>query len=107
MPEPADRRSADRFQVNADASCPFISPVVEDFGPVKIRDLSMAGVGLLMSRKVEPGALVAITLANTVKGFSKTVLMRVIHTTPVAGNYLVGGTFTTPLTYQEMSALVL
>src|SRR5690242_15934319 len=30
MPDPAERRAAERFPVNADASCPFLSPVVED-----------------------------------------------------------------------------
>jgi hypothetical protein len=107
MPEPADRRAADRFPVNADASCPFASPVVEDFGPVKIRDISMVGAGLLTSRRVEPGTMLAITLANNAKGFSKTVVAKVIHATPALGTCLVGVTFTTPLTYQEMSALVL
>ena len=107
MPEPADRRGAERFQVNADASCPFLSPVVEDFGPVKIRDVSMLGAGLLTSRRVEPGTTIAVTLANKPKGFSKTVIAKVVHATPVLGNFLIGVTFTTPITYQEMSALVL
>ena len=107
-PAPVVRTSAtERFPVNAEASCPFVSPVVEDFGPVKIRDLSMAGAGLLTSRRVEPGTMLAITLANTAKGFSKTVVAKVIHATPVPGSCLLGVTFTTPLTYQEMSALVL
>ena len=35
------------------------------------------------------------------------VLVRVAHVTPLTGGYLVGGSFVTPLTYQEMSALVL
>jgi hypothetical protein len=107
MPEPADRRQAERFPVNADASCPFASPVVENFGPVKIRDVSMQGVGLIVSRKVEPNTLLAITLTNQTRGFSKTVLVRVTHSTPLAGGYLVGGSFTVPLTYQDMSTLVM
>jgi hypothetical protein len=107
MPEPVDRRQSERFPVNADASCPFLSPVTEDFGPVKIRDISMAGIGLLMSRRIEPGSLLAITLANSAKNFSKTVFVRVAHVTFMSGNYLVGGNFTVPLTYQEMTSLVL
>jgi hypothetical protein len=107
MPEPADRRAAERFPVNAEASCPFLSPVVEDFGPVKIRDISMVGAGLLTSRRVEPGTTLAITLANTAKGFSKTVVAKVVHATPMPGSCLIGVTFTTALTYQEMTMLVL
>jgi hypothetical protein len=107
MADPADRRTAERYPVNADAACPFLSPVAEDFGAVKIRDVSMHGVGLLASRRVEPGTLLAVVLANTSRGFSKTALARVAHVTALGGNFLVGCTFVTPLTYQEMSSLVL
>jgi hypothetical protein len=97
----------DRYPVNADATCPFVSPVVEDFGAARIRDVSMNGVGLMLSRRVEPGTLLAVTLANQARGFKKTVTVRVTHATPMSGCYLVGGTFITPLTYQEMTTLVM
>lgn len=107
MADFTERRASERFKVNADASCPLVSPVAEDFGPVKIRDVSMEGIGLLTSKKVEAGTMLAVTLANKAKGFNKVVLVRVTHATPVAGGCLIGGTFTIPLTYQEMTALVL
>jgi hypothetical protein len=107
MAEPVDRRAAERYPVNIDATCPFLSPVVEDFGTVKIRDVSMQGVGLLVSRRLEPGSLLTVVLANPVRNFSKTVLVRVVHVTALGASFLVGGTFVTPLTYQEMSVLVL
>ena len=107
MADTPDRRAVDRFQVNADVSCSFVSPVVEDFGRVKVKDVSMQGVGLLLSRRVEPGTLLAVTLSNSTRQFSKTVIVRVVHVTAVLGGFLVGGTFTAPLTYQETSTLVL
>src|SRR3712207_3913434 len=107
MPELSERRQVERYPVNAGTSCPFLSPVAEDFGPVRVKDVSMAGVGLLLRRPVEPGSLLALTLSNPARGFSKTVLVRVTHVTPQAGQYLVGGAFTTHLTYQEMTSLVL
>lgn len=107
MPDTPDRRGAERFPVHVDANCSFISPVVEDFGPAKLRDVSMSGVGLLLSRHVEPGTMLSVTLANPARNFTKTVLVRVMHATPLLGRFLVGGTFSVPLTYQEMSALVL
>jgi hypothetical protein len=67
----------------------------------------MEGIGLLMIRRVEPGALLAVTLSNPSRGFSKSVLVRVVHATAQPGGCLVGGTFQTPLTYQELSTLVL
>jgi hypothetical protein len=107
MSDPKDRRAEERFPVCADASCSFVSPVVEDFGPIKIQNISMEGIGLIVSRKVEPGALLAVTLENTLKGFAKTVLVRVAHCTSRPGNFLVGGRFTTPLLYQELTMLVM
>jgi hypothetical protein len=108
MIEQAERRSLERFEVNRDAACPLLSPVVENFGSVKVRDVSMQGVGLLVGRRIEPGALLAVVLENRARGFSKTVLVRVTHVAAQpGGGFVVGGAFTAPLSYKEMSALVL
>jgi hypothetical protein len=103
----ADQRAADRYPVSAGTACAFAHPVVEAPGPVQVRDVSMDGVGLLLTRRVEPGSLLAVGLANPAKGFAKTVLVRVAHVTPSGGGFLVGGSFLTPLTYQEMTTLVM
>jgi len=102
-----DARTAERFTVNRDTACSFALRVVEDPGPAKIRDVSMSGVGLLLQRRVEVGSLLAIGLVNQAKGFARTLMVEVTHVTPAAGGFLVGGTFLTPLTYQEMTTLVL
>jgi hypothetical protein len=107
MPEPPDRRAAQRYPVNTDTSCSFLSPVVEDLGPVQLRDISMAGIGLQLRRRVEVGSLLALTLVNPARSFNKTVLVQVAHVTPSLNGFLVGGNFREPLTYQEMSSLVL
>ena len=51
--------------------------------------------------------MVAVGLSNPAKGFAKTVLARVAHVTPSAGAFLVGASFLTPLSYQEMTTLVM
>jgi hypothetical protein len=107
MTGPSDRRASERIPVSADTSCSFLSPVVENFGAVKIRNVSMEGIGLVVTRRVEPGTLLAVSLSNKAKGFTKTVLVRVMHATPEHGGFLIGGTFVTPLTYQELTTLVL
>jgi PilZ domain len=107
MPEPMDRRAAERMPVTADTSCVFVSPVVEDFGPAKIRNVSMDGIGLVLSRRLEPGALMAVSLSNPARNFARTMLIRVVHVTPEHGVFLVGGTFNTPLTYEELTTLVM
>ena len=107
MPESADRRAETRMAVNAGTSCSFVAPIVTDIGPAKVKDISMQGVGLILGRRVEQGSMLAITLTNPAKGFVKTVIVNVVHVTAQPGGCLVGGIFTTPLTYQELTALVL
>jgi hypothetical protein len=107
MADPKDRRAAERMAVNAGTSCGFVGPVVEDFGTSKIRDVSMEGIGILMTRQVAVGSLLAITILNPTQKLSKTVLVRVAHVTAAHGGYLVGGTFAEQLTYQELTALVM
>src|SRR5262245_9895051 len=108
MSQPSDRRREERFPVNADTSCTFVSPVVEDFGPAKLKNISASGIGLLLTRRVEPGTMLAVSLSNPGRRFSKTVLVRVMHVTAQHGGvYLVGGSLDTPLAYEELSTLVL
>ena len=104
-----DRRAAPRMAVNAGTSCGFVGPVAEDTGPVKIRDVSMEGIGLVLMRSVAAGSLLVVTISNSnpAQKVAKTMLVRVAHVTPVHGGYLVGGTFLEPLTYQEFTALVM
>jgi hypothetical protein len=103
-----DRRMAERFPVGAQVSCSFASPVLEDFGPVKIKNVSLTGIGLIAPQVLDPGILLAIKLVNPAKNFSKTVLVRVVHVTPMSeGTFLVGGNLDTPLTYDELCMLVM
>jgi hypothetical protein len=107
MPDPADRRASERMAVSAEVGCAFLSPVVEDFGAAKIKNISMEGIGLVVARRVEPGTLLAVTLVHSGRNFTKTVVVRVAHSTTQPGGCLVGGTFQTPLTYQELTTLVM
>lgn len=104
---PQDRRSEDRFTVSSQVDCPFASPVLEDFGKVKINSISRSGIGLIATETLAPGMLLAIHLVNNAKAFAKTLLVRVVHVTPAKGAYLVGGNFQTPLTYEELCALIM
>ena len=108
MAAPNEQRAEERFPANANSACSFASPVVEDFGPVRLKNLSLKGIGLITSRKVEPGSLLAIKLVNPHKKFTKTALVRVAHATPqIGGTFLVGGDWETPLTYEELCILVM
>ena len=103
-----DKRVEERFPVSAHSACIFASPVLEDFGPVKLKNISLRGVGLITPHGLEVGMLMAVKLSNPTKNFHKTALLRVIHTTPQAGgSYLIGGEWETPLTYDELCMFVM
>lgn len=97
-----ERRESPRYPVNADTSCPFVLPVLEDYGPARIKDISTDGIGLLVQQKMEPGLLIAVGLMNSTQNFCRTQLVQIVHCTPMGGLYHVGGTFLTPLSYEEL-----
>ena len=107
MADSKERRSEERMAFSPDTTCPAVASLGPDVGPAKLRDVSMDGLGVVLSRPAEPGALLAVTLANASKGFSKIAIVRVTHVTAIPGGYLIGGTFTAQLTYQELTALVM
>ena len=70
----------------------------------------MTGIGIIVSRRIEVGSLLAISVASAAKAshkFTKTLLVRVAHVTSVPGGFLIGGTFNEPLTYQEFTSMVM
>ena len=108
MAEQNEKREAERFTVSSSTDCTFVSPVLEDFGPIKIKNISTHGIGMITSYPLQMGLLLAVKLVNPAKNFSKTMLVRVAHVTPQAGGVLlVGGTLETPLTYEELCMLVM
>lgn len=103
-----EKRTEERFPASANSACEFASPVLDDFGPVKLKNISLKGVGLVTSEKLSVGLMMAIKLANRSMNFSKTALARVVHVTPMPGNsYHVGCEWDTPLTYDEFKFFVM
>jgi len=108
MPDPQERRAAARFPVNVDTSCGFVLPVVDDYGPARIQNISTDGIALVLSRDVAPGAILVIDLTNKMQNFSKTTLIEVVHSTKqIGGAYIIGGAFLAPLTYDELRRYVM
>jgi glucose uptake protein GlcU len=108
MSEYQEKRAAERLPVADHVACVFASPVLEDFGKVKIKNISSTGIGLIVTEPVASGMQLVIKLVNPAKAFSKTMLIRVIHVTPQSGGLqLVGGSLEPPLTYEELCQLVM
>jgi hypothetical protein len=71
-----------------------------------IRDVSPTGIGLQLSRRFEPGALLNIELFDANGEQTHLLLARVIHATarPESG-WLVGCELVNPLTNDEVQSL--
>jgi hypothetical protein len=94
--------------VTVNTQCQFAAPLVADLGEVRIENISMSGIALVLREKVEVGAVLAIGLRNALKGFDRVHLVHVAHVTArPGGSYVIGGTLDPPLTYQELSSLVM
>jgi hypothetical protein len=103
-----EQRESERFPVNASSACVLASPVSEDFGAFRVKNLSNRGIGLITSKSLDVGSLLVIKLANSAKNITKTMLVRVAHVTPHPGGiYLIGGVLDTPLTYEELCGFVM
>lgn len=107
MAGPEDRRAQERIPVNSRTGCAFAGRMVDDVGPVKIRDVSLDGIGLVLMRAVPVGAVLVLGLTIPDKAFARTVMAKVAHVTPIPGGFLVGAAFTEPLSYQDLTALVM
>ena len=103
-----EKRSEERFPVSENSTCVFASPVLEDFGPVKLKNISLKGVGLVTGERLSIGLMLAVKLVNHSMNYSKTALARVVHVTPMPGNsFLIGCEWDTPLTYDEFKFFVM
>ena len=103
-----EQRGAERFPVSANVTCAFASPVLEDFGPVRIKNISTHGVGMVVPEALPVNMLLVVKLVNPTKKLAKTMLVRVVHVTPQSGGTcLAGGNLDTPLTYEELCSFVM
>ena len=102
-----ERRTEERYPPSPNTFCSLASPVVETFGPVRLKNISREGIGFLTNKKVEPGTLMALELKNNMKATTKVLLVKLMHVTPQTGGvYLAGGTFSVPLTFEELMTLM-
>ena len=69
----------------------------------RIRDLSVAGVGLLVAMEIEPDMLVDVVLLNTAEDSARPFQARVVRSQPQPdGGWILGCSFTTPLSEEEL-----
>ncbi len=101
-------RICERYPSEIDTSCqPIAARRDNDLTwPAKIRDISLAGIGLILERRFERGAALAIELPDPANDAPHTVFARVVHTTAWSGgSWLLGCKFLNPLGDETLEAL--
>jgi len=98
----ADRRGAERYPSGQDASCHPTSAL--DSTPVLVKDVSIHGVGLVSSRRFEPGTILVLELAESAPS-AVNVLARVVRIVPQKdGHWLAGCVFLNEVSEEEFTA---
>lgn len=102
-----ERRASVRYESNAKGSCQTLSLHRESAWEATVRNISCDGIGLLLGRRFEPGALLSIELTESSQERQRLLLARVAHATPQPdGKWLVGCTLLNPLGEDEIQTLL-
>ncbi len=86
----------------------LVAAVGDDFVLAKIRNISPEGISLILTRPVESGTKLSIDLIDTTTNrFSRTLEVEVIYAVEhPTGDYILGGTFSTKLTNEELQTFL-
>lgn len=101
-----ERRAWVRFSCDLEASCVPSDDDPEILWPARVVNVSCGGVGLLLSRRFEPGTLLQVEVQIPKLGFFRPLLVQVLHLTGQEfGGWLVGCSFTQPLEENDVKQL--
>jgi PilZ domain len=104
---PDDARSWVRFPVNVTAVCQEAMAPNQPPWPVQVLNISSSGIGMLVSRTVEPGTLLSLELHRNTEQAGHTILACVVHVTPQTdGRLALGCNFIRELTDEELKSLL-
>ncbi len=103
-----ERRDEKRTACQLEGQCrPMDSLQLSAAWPVTIRDVSAGGFQLLLSRRFEPGTLLVVDVHDGQGQATRMLLARVVRVTSLAkGRWILGCTFTVPLTPEDLDSLL-
>jgi hypothetical protein len=85
-----------------------VAAVKDDPWPARVRDLSTGSIGLLLTRRFEPGTLLVIELEKKALSLSHTLVGRVVHATQNSnGSWQLGCTLANKIAEDDLQALML
>jgi hypothetical protein len=104
---PVERRARARRSCTPESAPPATAAIGTELWPIPIRDISSAGFGTLVDRRLDPGAVVAVELLNRGLNFWHLKLSRIVHVTPYSDRlWLVGTSFLKELSDDELRAML-
>ena len=108
-----ERRSAVRYECSLPTTCtinPSLHPDAFDLEVhtnAQVCDLSVGGIGLLLSRRFEPGSVLTVVISNAKAEFKRTREMRVLRVAKADGyGWFLAGTLLTKLTKEDLRRLL-
>jgi hypothetical protein len=106
-PTGAERRGAVRHPADLRMTCYPEGGGAGAGRGARVRNLSRTGVALLVDRSWQPGTVLTVCLAPDEEGRTRSWRARVVHATAQpGGRFLVGCSFATALTEDELQALL-
>jgi serine/threonine protein kinase len=108
-----ERRAAVRYECALATSCSINLSLHQDATECQtsweatVYDLSVNGIGLLLSRRFEPGSLLTVDLTSAAGAMKRTREIRVVRVAPAdEGGWFIGGTLTEKLSKEELRLLL-
>ena len=107
MASNVERQAAVRYGCDLDSRCRRLTTGEKDFWGARILNISATGIALLMSRRFEPGTLLAITLEGSDSQSLHTLMARVVNVRADADSkWILGCAYTTKLSEEEVQTLL-
>jgi PilZ domain len=103
---PSERRAWVRHPCDLESACQPLAGGRGAQWPARIRNLSAGGIGINVARRFEPGTVLAIDVQIREQRVH-TLMARVVHATlQENGSWILGCALTSPLTEDELKALL-
>jgi hypothetical protein len=106
-PQGIERRASTRYPCNLATSCRLAVAVKDEAHPARVRNISAGGVSLVLGHEFLSGDILAVELKSMPRNFVRHLKVRVIYCIEhPSGDFIVGGSFTSPLTDDEVTAFL-
>lgn len=102
-----DRRAAVRYPCTLETSCYPVGAEERDSWTARVQDISVSGIGLIVTHPVQPGASLGVDLQSPDQELTYTLMTQVVHARPQAdGTWMLGCSFARSLSEDELQSLL-